>query len=80
MAVKKTIGKKGMTDSSDSGVIGVTPIIPTVVEPKIPMTSEQELLYKMEVIEKECGGISNIGMTSDYWVYLNQYRLLLSSK
>ena len=39
-------------------------------------TEKEILLDKMNEIEREAGGISNIGMTSDYWEYLKQYRSL----
>ena len=45
-------------------------------EPPVFSSRKDELLYLMNKLVDEAGGISNIGMTSDYWKYQNEYRTL----
>ena len=49
---------------------------PVVEEPPYEKTEKELCLEKMNAIEAEAGGFSNIGMTSDYWELLKKYRSL----
>lgn len=45
-------------------------------EPPVFSSRKEELLYQMNKIIDEANGISNIGMTSNYWELLKEYKSL----